>query len=415
MSSINHSIIKLIIFFSKQAGISLLHAISVIFALSFVPASFTLYIIEERTSNSKHLQLVSGVSRLIYWIQAYVWDMVCYIISALLCIIIFLIFNEETYISPTNFPGLVLLFFLYGWSCIPLMYPISYLFSIPSSAFVGLACANMFVGIITTVTTFVLGTFDDDELRAVDDIIKEVFLIFPHFCLGDGLMKLATNHMASASLSSMDIEWRGNILEWDYIGKNLTCMFILGIIFFAITLAIEFKLFSRVVVENLKNKVESLRQEDEEEDVKAERLRIEEGNLSDILVIDKLMKVYPRRGINNPSVNRISVGIKQGECFGLLGLNGAGKTSTFKMLTGAINVTSGDAYVKGHSIVTDIGQARSLMGYCPQFDALDPLLTPREHLIFYATIRNIPSRLVQKVTAFYVIFLLKQCFYCFKL
>ena len=36
------------------------------------------------------------------------------------------------------------------------------------------------------------------------------------------------------------------------------------------------------------------------------------------------------------------------QCFGLLGVNGAGKTSTFKMLTGDTHITAGDAYVKGH-------------------------------------------------------------------
>ena len=43
------------------------------------------------------------------------------------------------------------------------MYPSSFLFSIPSSAFVTLSCTNLFVGIITTVTTFVLENFEDEE------------------------------------------------------------------------------------------------------------------------------------------------------------------------------------------------------------------------------------------------------------
>ena len=67
------------------------------------------------------------------------------------------------------------------------------------------------------------------------------------------------------------------------------------------------------------------------------------------------------------------------------------------MLTGAISVTSGIASVNGFSVVNEINKVRALLGYCPQFDALDPLLTPREHLEFYANIRNIPSSEVQKV------------------
>ena len=51
-------------------------AICVIFAMSFVPASFVLFLIEERVSNSKHLQFVSGINPTIYWVSTWMWDMV---------------------------------------------------------------------------------------------------------------------------------------------------------------------------------------------------------------------------------------------------------------------------------------------------------------------------------------------------
>ena len=49
-----------------------------------------------------------------------------------------------------------------------------------------------------------------------------------------------------------------------------------------------------------------------------------------------------------------SVGIPRGECFGLLGTNGAGKTSTFKMLTGDETVTKGNAFIDGYDIRNNI-------------------------------------------------------------
>lgn len=51
-------------------------AICVIFAMSFVPASFVLYLIQERVTQAKHLQFVSGVSPLVYWVANFLWDMV---------------------------------------------------------------------------------------------------------------------------------------------------------------------------------------------------------------------------------------------------------------------------------------------------------------------------------------------------
>lgn len=51
---------------------------------------------------------------------------------------------------------------LYRLSATPLMYPASLVFDIPSSAFVGLACGNLFIGVITTISSFVLQLFDDE-------------------------------------------------------------------------------------------------------------------------------------------------------------------------------------------------------------------------------------------------------------
>lgn len=47
------------------------------------------------------------------------------------------------------------------------------------------------------------------------------------------------------------------------------------------------------------------------------------------------------------AVNQVSFTVRAEECFGLLGINGAGKTSIFKVLTGEEPITSGDAFIKG--------------------------------------------------------------------
>ena len=74
---------------------------------------------------------------------------------------------------------------------------------------------------------------------------------------------------------------------------------------------------------------------------------------SDMLVLRELGKVYNGSFL---AVDHVSVGVPSGECFGLLGVNGAGKTSTFKMLTGDETVTYGDAYVNKNSIRKEIKQ-----------------------------------------------------------
>ncbi len=104
------------------------------------------------------------------------------------------------------------------------------------------------------------------------------------------------------------------------------------------------------------------------------------------------------RGGRGPAVDRLTFGVRRGECFGLLGVNGAGKTTTFKMLTGDTDPSGGDALVNGASVLTDLPRVRRSLGYCPQFDALDPLLTGREHLRLYARLRGLPEEDVKRVS-----------------
>lgn len=86
------------------------------------------------------------------------------------------------------------------------------------------------------------------------------------------------------------------------------------------------------------------------------------------------------------------------ECFGLLGVNGAGKTSLFKMLTGDENITSGEAWVDGLSVKTNMNNVHQRIGYCPQFDALLDDLTGRETLRIFALLRGIPTFEINSVS-----------------
>uniref|UniRef100_A0A8B9LWB7 P-type phospholipid transporter n=1 Tax=Astyanax mexicanus TaxID=7994 RepID=A0A8B9LWB7_ASTMX len=179
-------------------------------------------------------------------------------------------------------------------------------------------------------------------------------------------------------------------LAWDMVGKNLFAMAVEGVVFFFITVLIQYRFYQSCWTANLKPIGE------EDEDVARERQRIlGGGGHSDILELRQLTKVYKRK--QKPAVDRLCVGIPPGECFGLLGVNGAGKTSTFKMLTGDSVITGGEAYLAGKSVLTEIDEVHQNMGYCPQFDAINDLLTGREHLEFYAILRGVPEKEVCEV------------------
>ncbi|XP_042675862.1 retinal-specific phospholipid-transporting ATPase ABCA4 isoform X2 [Centrocercus urophasianus] len=368
-------------------------AICVIFAMSFIPASFVLYLIQERVTKAKHLQFVSGVSPAIYWLTNFMWDIVNYAVSAGLVVVIFIGFKKKAYTSRTNLPVFVALLLLYGWAVIPMMYPASSFFSVPSTAYVALSCINLFVGINSSAITFILELFENNPtLLKFNKTLKNVLIVFPHFCLGRGLIDLAINQAVSEVYARFGEEHVSNPFQWDFVGKNLVAMAVQGIAFFFLNLLMQHQLFpSRWFVEIDKSPIVG-----EDEDVAEERKRIlNGGNKTNILELQELTKIYA--GKHKPAVDRLCVGIRPGECFGLLGVNGAGKTTTFKMLTGDTEVTSGDAVVAGNSVLTHISNVHQNMGYCPQFDALDDLLTGREHLYLYARLRGVPAEEIKRV------------------
>uniref|UniRef100_G3UHV9 P-type phospholipid transporter n=1 Tax=Loxodonta africana TaxID=9785 RepID=G3UHV9_LOXAF len=368
-------------------------AICVIFAMSFVPASFVLYLIQERVNKAKHLQFVSGVSPTTYWLTNFLWDIMNYAVSAGLVVGIFIGFQKKAYTSPSNLPALIALLMLYGWAVIPMMYPASFLFDVPSTAYVALSCANLFIGINSSAITFILDLFENNRtLLRFNAALRKLLIIFPHFCLGRGLIDLALSQAVTDVYARFGEQHSSNPFQWDLIGKNLVAMAIEGVVYFLLTLLIQQHFFlTRWIAEPTKEPIV-----DEDDDVAEERQRIiSGGNKTDILRLHELTKVYS--GTSSPAVDRLCVGVRPGECFGLLGVNGAGKTTTFKMLTGDTSVTSGDATVAGKSILTNISDVHQNMGYCPQFDAIDDLLTGREHLYLYARLRGVPAEEIERV------------------
>lgn len=110
-------------------------------------------------------------------------------------------------------------------------------------------------------------------------------------------------------------------------------------------------------------------------------------------MVKNFQKIYKRYCSSVKAVQGVSFGLDYGECFALLGVNGAGKSTTFKSLTRDIVPTNGEIMIQGHDVQKEFTKARKLIGYCPQHDAIFPLMTVEEHLWYYARVKGIhPER-----------------------
>lgn len=107
------------------------------------------------------------------------------------------------------------------------------------------------------------------------------------------------------------------------------------------------------------------------------------------VILSDLDKVFDKSGPSPVhAVAGVSAGFGRGGITALLGHNGAGKSTTISMLVGLITPTSGDAFIEGKSILSDIDEIRKSIGICPQMDLLFPTLSAKEHLELVGKLRT---------------------------
>ena len=106
-----------------------------------------------------------------------------------------------------------------------------------------------------------------------------------------------------------------------------------------------------------------------------------------MLTIENLTKVY--KGSKKPAVDNISLSLKPGEIFGFLGLNGAGKSTTFKCITGIQSFDQGTITINGYDILKDQLQAKQSLGYIPDNHATFEELTGLEYINFMADVYKV--------------------------
>lgn len=115
--------------------------------------------------------------------------------------------------------------------------------------------------------------------------------------------------------------------------------------------------------------------------------------MEDVIVTNKLTKQFK----DVKAVSSLDLSIRKGEIFGLLGPDGAGKTTVMRMLSTVMLPTSGGAQVLGLDISKDEDKLRRRIGYMPQKFNLYGDLTVDENIEFFAEIYNVPAREMETV------------------
>lgn len=231
-------------------------------------------------------------------------------------------------------------------------------------------------------------------------------------CLSPNIAMLyATQHITNLEILGDGLQW-SNIWHSGLYDDNLTIgiivllMLLTSIVLFLITLYVERVLpgtygmaqpwyfpFSRVFWHG--DAPQRYIQISEGDDIKLTNFEKVPKN-AQIPVgihIKNLTKVFSDGKV---AVNNCSVDMFENQITVLLGQNGAGKSTTISMLTGMLPSTSGTALINGFDIRSETKKARSSFGLCAQNNILFDVLTVREHILFYSTLKGLDSQSAER-------------------
>ena len=391
------------------------------FAMAIVASFFVIDYIKERSTKAKLLQFVSGINVVLYWLTAFLWDFLVFIVIAAFMTATIGVFQEDGYSTSKQLSVVYLILVMFGFSILPNIYIAASFFNGAASGFTKLIIIFMFPGAAMFTVEYFL-RFKEFNLADFADDLRNIFLTFPHYSLSNAINNM---NMLDVTQDSCDKKCQKmnlcnepecqdlNFFEWNDTGviRNLTFFSLFGIAAFCALFLIELKVFEnfnekiklipRVLYGSLfKPKIidyTDVKQECDL-DVWGEKESVNFMLPENYKNFNLVMKNVSLKYGDFKAVNQLCVGIKHSECFGLLGVNGAGKTSTFKMLTGDIKISHGEAWVQGMSLKTNMKDVHKRIGYCPQFDALLEDLTGRETLKFFAMCRGVPKYRIKEVT-----------------
>ena len=399
----------------KRNNLTLAFFLSISFTL--IPANFITIIIKERETNTKHLQIINGISLFSYWLNNFIFELIKYYFIGGIGILIIFLFNF--YVKY-----LFILYIFYGPSMISFTYLFSFVFKKESNAQNSVILVNFIFGALGGTVVLVMRVFKETLKYA--KILEKIFRIFPSFCFCYGLnLLLNFDNIVFVDYQKYKENKENyinfyyyrsyqNILSLKFIGSDLIFMSIEIFFYLFLLILCEnnvklFGIFQKKNKENSNNNsILSINKINAtiDPEIKKEIIKSNSNSIFNekkySIIVQNLSKHYNKNFIFNcektiKAINNISFCLEFGECFGLLGTNGAGKTTTFKCLSFEIFPTNGKIFIENKNIHKNFNEIRNLIGYCPQTNAIFDFLTVFENLEFYAKLKRIKSDKISKI------------------
>ncbi|XP_065208832.1 phospholipid-transporting ATPase ABCA3-like isoform X2 [Planococcus citri] len=409
-------------------------------------AYFAIFVNTERIDGFQHIQTMSNVSPLVYWFATLLFDLAFFSFVTFLRIGVFKILDRTSFLGLDASIGVfALIMIIYGISGLLFIYVTGYLSSSKEGSYTILFIFNLVCCVIVSVFYGInkANEYDLYEPGMVYYTFKGVILLVPSFNFSLLFIKFMATFQANSYCSycseAMKATCENESIKKPYFvfaseenvdGILLETLFLIfDIVFYAAILSFINTGWVRYWFNSLKNRMFGTFSTNPgvgDDDVKQEYEKVQKykedksnhasfskrekdamnGNLLDVeigenvplrgrdrtsLLVNGLRKNYIRWLRLKPftAVSDVNFVVEPGQCFGLLGVNGAGKSTTFKMLTAEILPTLGDASIEHIKLKTNKMKYLSMAGYCPQTNCFIEELTGREMLSMIATMRGV--------------------------
>ena len=174
--------------------LSVLASLFLLIPYCYIPAAFTVFLVKERVSKSKHLQLVSGVNMSAYWFAAYLWDLTLFLCLTLLIMAVFLIYGNESAAvfvgDAESFLCTMMLTFGYGLSALPFSYLLSRMFKNHSSAQIAVMGIVFITGFVAVNSYFIMSSIESTQ--SIAEGLRPYYRTWPAYNVGEGFIQLSS-------------------------------------------------------------------------------------------------------------------------------------------------------------------------------------------------------------------------------
>ncbi|XP_065281110.2 phospholipid-transporting ATPase ABCA3-like isoform X2 [Dermacentor albipictus] len=414
---------------------------------SLMCSNFVIFPTAERTLKVKHLHMIAGMGPVLYWLTNYAFDFMFYMGTALI-VLLPLPLVPHTTLSTEDFQLIFLLNLLHGYAALPAIYICSFVFDSPIVAYSQLVIFTFIISSGGSLAAVFMEHYGEDLnnalLTTAIEVTLQVLRLLPSQSYSRGMTKilqLARENglcrrgglQLESRCHTKQAQGRLSLLQCclhlhtpdpsEYIIHPLDVspysafyefltLSIEGVVLFVLLVCIE--VWLPWVDKSLSTPNTSAHRErvdkpshavgkaltgtkkPEDTDVTIENKLI--GGLvknptatpasGPLMVVNRLFKSYGYVE-SNPVLQGLSFTVHSGECFGLLGVNGVGKTTTFRVLASDILPHDGDALISGFSVVNHTHMYRRYVGYCPQRDGVLDMLTGTETLQLFGHLKGI--------------------------